>query len=65
MILSHDFEEMMIFQIRALQVINMLILMENTAAEQIKRKLEVAKMVIYVMGVRLALIVAAVKIMLM
>ena len=51
MILSHDFEEMMIFQIRALQVINMLILMENTAAEQIKRKLEVAKMAIHVMEV--------------
>ena len=55
-------DAMMIFQTRpAHQVINTLILMENTAAEQIKRKL--AAMAIYVMEVWLVLIVAAAKMM--
>ena len=45
------------------QVINTLILMENTAAEQIKRKLVFSAMAIYVMEVWLVLIVAAAKMM--
>ena len=56
----------MIFQTRpAHQVINTLILMENTAAEQTKRTLIIAAMEIYVMEVWLVLIVAAAKIMIM
>ena len=54
----------MFFQIcHAHQVINTLILMENTAAEQIKRKLAFSAMAIYVMEVWLVLIVAAAKMM--
>ena len=59
-------DAMMIFQTRpAHQVINTLILMENTAAEQIKRNLIIAAMEIYVIEVWLVLIVAAAKIMIM
>ena len=47
------------------QVTSTRILMENTAAEQIKRKKAVAWTATCVMEVRLALIVAAAKIMIM
>ena len=47
------------------QVINTLMLMENTAAEQTKRKITAPWKATCVMEVRLALIVAAAKIMIM
>ena len=56
----------MFFQISPVhQVINTLILMENTAAEQTKRKMTVPGTETCVMEVRLALIVAAAKMMIM
>ena len=57
---------MMIFQIGpAHQHINTLILVVNTAAEQTQRKMTVPWTATCVMEVRLALIVAAAKIMIM
>ena len=57
---------MIFFQILpAHQVINTLILVENTAAEQTKRKITAPWKATCVMEVRLALIVSAAKMMIM